>query len=203
MRGCRGGVSPCAGMSRQPRRSTTKQQKRKRKARVSARMPASAGNGRFAHRQGNDLIRPHCARPPSSGGKAPRPAAVRLRWKRQVEPLPWNRASKSSPKQTASAGITSSGCCILYTVPEPRETTPTFHGRRSMRNLRRPSQEVAASCPYVGGRKHGRSGATAGEPRPSATNPAPFPSGEGVAAKAVTDRESLACSASRLARCEA
>ena len=77
------------------------------------------------------------------------------------------------------------------------------HGRRSMRNLRRPPQEVAASCLYVGGRKHGRSGATAGEPRPSATNPAPFPSGEGVAAKAVTDRENLACSASRRARMRA
>ena len=45
-----------------------------------------------------------------------------------------------------------------------------------------------------------RSGATAGEPRPSATTPAPFPGGEGVTAKAVTDRGSLACFASRRAR---
>ena len=49
-----------------------------------------------------------------------------------------------------------------------------------------------------------RSRATAGEPRPSATTKrgeAPFPSGEGVTAVAVTDRESLACSASRRTCC--
>ena len=84
-----------------------------------------------------------------------------------------------------------------------RKTTPTSHGRRSSSNLRRPPQEVAASCTYGGARKHKRSGATVGEPRPSATNPAPFPSGEGVTAKAVTDGESLACSASRRTRMRA
>ena len=77
------------------------------------------------------------------------------------------------------------------------------HGRRSRSTLRRPPQEVAASLHHDGARKHGRSGATVGEPRPSSRNQAPFPSGEGVTAKAVTDRENPACSASRLARCEA
>ena len=57
--------------------------------------------------------------------------------------------------------------------------------------------------PMTEGASLTRSGATVGEPRPSARNPAPFPSGEGVTAKAVTDRESLAGSASRLALCEA
>ena len=82
-------------------------------------------------------------------------------------------------------------CC---TLPYP------LHGRRSLSNLRRPPQEDAASLNQGGGRKHGRSGATAGEPRPSETNPAPFPSGEGVTAVAVTDRGSSACSASRRAQ---
>ena len=49
-----------------------------------------------------------------------------------------------------------------------------------------------------------RSGATVGEPRPSARTKrgeARFPGGEGVTAKAVTDRGSLAWSASRRTRC--
>ena len=60
--------------------------------------------------------------------------------------------------------------------------TAAVHGRRSRSSLRRPPQEVAASLDHDGARKHGRSGATVGEPRPSARNQAPFPSGEGVTA---------------------
>ena len=52
------------------------------------------------------------------------------------------------------------------------------HGRRSMSSLRRPPQEDAASLNWGGARKHGRSGATVGEPRPSARNPAPSPEGK-------------------------
>ena len=54
----------------------------------------------------------------------------------------------------------------------------TLHGRRSLSSLRRPPQEVAASLYHGGARKHGRSGATVGEPRPSATNPIPSPEGK-------------------------
>ena len=94
-------------------------------------------------------------------------------------------------------------------APNPGETCGTdkhmtpapLHGRRSPSNLRRPPQEVAASCPYGGVRTPTRSGATVGEPRPSARNPAPFPGGEGVTAVAVTDRGSPACTASRRALC--
>ena len=57
-----------------------------------------------------------------------------------------------------------------------------LHGRRRLSSLRRPPQEVAASPDRDGARKHGRSGATVGESRPSSTNPAPFPGGEGVTA---------------------
>ena len=70
------------------------------------------------------------------------------------------------------------------------------HGRRSRSSLRRPPQEVAASLDHDGARNPTRSGATVGEPRPSARmkrGEAPFPGGEGVTAKAVTDRGSLAC----------
>ena len=49
----------------------------------------------------------------------------------------------------------------------------------------------------------GEAGATVGEPRPSARNQESFPGGEGVTAVAVTDRGSLAYTASRLALCEA
>ena len=97
-------------------------------------------------------------------------------------------------------------------APNPGETCGTDkhmtpappHGRRSLSSLRRPPQEVAASHPHGGARKHGRSGATVGEPRPSARmkrGEAPFPGGEGVTAVAVTDRGSPACTASRRACC--
>ena len=52
------------------------------------------------------------------------------------------------------------------------------HGRRRRSSLRRPPQEVAASLNQDGGRNPTRSGATVGEPRPSATNPAPSPEGK-------------------------
>ena len=74
------------------------------------------------------------------------------------------------------------------------------HGRRNLSSLRRPPQEVAASLNHDGGRNPTRSGATVGESRPSSHNQAPFPSGEGVTAAAVTDRENPACSASRRAQ---
>ena len=54
----------------------------------------------------------------------------------------------------------------------------TPHGRRSRSSLRRPPQEVAASCPHGGARNSTRSGATVGEPRPSSTNPVPSPEGK-------------------------
>ena len=104
-------------------------------------------------------------------------------------------------------GVVGLGCAerarLLVQLPEQtRCGLPVArHGRRSLSNLRRPPQEVAASCPCKGTRKHGRSGATVGEPRPSATNKKSFPGGEGVTAIAVTDRGSPACSASRCARC--
>ena len=53
-----------------------------------------------------------------------------------------------------------------------------WHGRRSKSNLCRPPQEVAASCPQGGARKHGRSGATAGESRPSSRNQKASPAGK-------------------------
>ena len=191
--GCRG--SPDA---------TEQNIKREKKKGVRFRADACSrnGNGRFAYRQGNDLIRPRCARPPSPVGKAPRPAAVRPQWKRQVEPTPRNRASKSSPKQTASAGITSHGCCIfLYCPGTPaRPRPPPMAGGAAVTSvgLRRRSPPLSTEAERA---TLTRSGATVGEPRPSAPTPAPFPSGEGVTANAVTDGESLACSASRRTRC--
>ena len=79
-----------------------------------------------------------------------------------------------------AAGCVSVVFCATGTDKHMPPSPP--HDRRSMRSLRRPPQEDAASHPHGGGRKHGRSGATVGEPRPSATNQAPFPSGEGVTA---------------------
>ena len=77
------------------------------------------------------------------------------------------------------------------------------HGRRSWSSLRRPPQEVAASLDHGGAHNpHAKRGDRRGAP-PERAQPSPFPGGEGVTAAAVTDRGSPACSASRLACCEA
>ena len=98
------------------------------------------------------------------------------------------------------------GSCAQWwirTQPDRSETlhsSAASHGRRRRSNLRRPPQEVAASLDHDGAHNVTRSGATVGEPRPSACNKKAFPGGEGVTAVAVTDRGSLACSASRRAQ---
>ena len=77
----------------------------------------------------------------------------------------------------------------------------SVHGRRSQSSLRRPPQEVAASLNHDGARNpHAKRGDRRGAP-PERNQPNPFPGGEGVTAVAVTDRGSLACSASRRTRC--
>ena len=165
-------------MSRQPRRSTTKHQKRKRKARVSARMPASAGNGRFAHRQGNDLIRPHCARPPSSGGKAPRPAAVRLRWKRQVEPLPWNRASKITTKAQPPLESPPADAVFYILSRNPaKPRPPSMAGGACVTSvgLRRRSPPLA---PMSEGASMGEAGRPQGSPARARPTQPPSPAGK-------------------------
>ena len=75
-------------------------------------------------------------------------------------------------------GLSGDGYCVWTDKEDKARFSATVHGRRSMSSLRRPPQEVAASLDHVEGRKYGRSGATVGESRPSARNPA-HPSPEG------------------------
>ena len=88
---------------------------------------------------------------------------------------------KHGPEVLASVGRASCGdtlllgsACGLTGRTRCGAATPP-QGRRSRSILRRPPQEVATSLNRGGARKHGRSGATVGEPRPSSRNQGPLP----------------------------
>ena len=75
-------------------------------------------------------------------------------------------------------GLSGGGYCVWTDKEDNARFSATVHGRRSLSSLRRPPQEDAASLDHVEGRKYGRSGATVGEPRPSANNPVPSQEGK-------------------------
>ena len=89
MRGCRGGVSPCAGMSRQPGRSTKNKSKGK-KARVPEQATKSArvGNGRFAQPQGKKPEFPSRRRGPPALGTAGKTYPMEPRQRKRHAPQP-------------------------------------------------------------------------------------------------------------------
>ena len=89
MRGCRGGVSPCSGMSRQPGRSTKNKSKGK-KARVPEQATKSArvGNGRFAQPQGKKPEFPSRRRGPPALGTAGKTYPMEPRQRKRHAPQP-------------------------------------------------------------------------------------------------------------------
>ena len=107
MRGYRGGVSPCAGMSRQPRRETTEHPKETEETRVSERMPASAlataGSA-------------YCKVATSSG--MPYDA-------QQARPHPTSLTLGHLP-QRGRLSVSTNGCCRLFEEEERRRQTAFF-----------------------------------------------------------------------------
>ena len=173
MRGCRGGVSPCAGLGGSPtspirqesfRAGAAGRPRWKRRERTPASQRPHRRDIRRA--RSNDLIRPRCARPPSPEGKA---------W------LPY-------PPALETAGT---HACVAATSPARHAVCRSSDLIRP-RCARPPSPEGKASvdpavCVGYGGnallRRSDLTGETRGmpeqRPHPTSLRSATFPRGEG------------------------